>query len=86
MTHLLAISMPSVPELLVILVIVFVFVGAGKLPDVAAAMGRSVRNFKEGMRGDALDVTPGSKENKGTIEAPPAEEVQEQDRARVERG
>ena len=39
-------------ELLVILVLVLVIFGAGKLPQVGGALGKSLRNFKEGMRED----------------------------------
>ncbi len=33
-------------ELIVILVIVLVIFGAGKLPEVGSALGRGIRNFK----------------------------------------
>lgn len=36
-------------ELLLILVIVFVIFGAGKLPQVGSSLGKGLRNFKEGM-------------------------------------
>lgn len=38
-------------ELLLILVIVLIIFGAGKLPEVGAALGRGVKNFKEGVKG-----------------------------------
>lgn len=37
----------GLPELLVILVIVFIIFGAGKLPGVGRALGESVREFKK---------------------------------------
>ena len=37
-------------ELLIILVLVLVVFGAGKLPQVGGALGKSLRNFKEGMK------------------------------------
>ena len=37
-------------ELIIILVIVLVIFGAGKLPQVGTALGKGIRNFKEGMR------------------------------------
>ena len=40
-------------ELLLILVIVFVIFGAGKLPQVGGALGKGLRNFKEGMHEEA---------------------------------
>ncbi|HKJ87516.1 MAG TPA: twin-arginine translocase TatA/TatE family subunit [Gammaproteobacteria bacterium] len=37
-------------ELIIILVLVLVIFGAGKLPQVGGALGKSLRNFKEGMK------------------------------------
>lgn len=36
----------STPSLVVILLIVLVVFGAGRLPEVGNALGRSIRNFK----------------------------------------
>ena len=36
-------------ELLVILVIVLVIFGAGKLPEVGSALGKGIKNFKSSM-------------------------------------
>jgi sec-independent protein translocase protein TatA len=36
----------GMPELIVILVIVMVVFGAGKLPEIGGALGKSIRNFK----------------------------------------
>jgi sec-independent protein translocase protein TatA len=33
-------------ELLVILVIILIIFGAGKLPEIGSALGRSIKNFK----------------------------------------
>jgi sec-independent protein translocase protein TatA len=41
-------------ELLVILVIVLVIFGAGKLPEVGSALGKGIRNFKSSM-GDSQE-------------------------------
>jgi len=42
-------------ELIIILVIVLVIFGAGKLPQVGGALGKGIRNFKKGMNDDAED-------------------------------
>jgi len=34
-------------ELIIILVIVLIIFGAGKLPDVGTAIGKGIRNFKK---------------------------------------
>jgi sec-independent protein translocase protein TatA len=36
-------------ELLIILVLALMIFGAGKLPQVGAAMGKGIRNFKSGL-------------------------------------
>ncbi len=59
--------MPGVPELVIILVIVVILFGVGKLPKVLGQMGKGVKAFKEGVQGkeisnldedEAVDVTP----------------------------
>ena len=46
-------------ELLIILVIVIVIFGAGKLPQIGDALGRSIKNFKRSSSGkDEIDVSP----------------------------
>ena len=37
-------------ELIIILVLVLVIFGAGKLPQVGGALGKGLRNFKEGVK------------------------------------
>jgi sec-independent protein translocase protein TatA len=37
-------------ELIIILVLVLVIFGAGKLPQVGSALGKGLRNFKEGIK------------------------------------
>lgn len=50
--------MPSVPELLIILVIVLLIFGAGKLPAIGDALGRSIKNFRRATSGnDEIDVS-----------------------------
>jgi len=36
-------------ELIIILVLVLIIFGAGKLPQVGGALGKGMRNFKKGM-------------------------------------
>jgi sec-independent protein translocase protein TatA len=37
----------GMPELLVILVIIVIIFGAGKLPEIGAGIGKGIKNFKE---------------------------------------
>ena len=38
------------PELMIILVIIMIVFGAGKLPEIGSAFGNSIRNFKKSMK------------------------------------
>jgi sec-independent protein translocase protein TatA len=40
----------GVPELIVILVIVLIIFGAGKLPEIGGAIGKGIKNFKKSVR------------------------------------
>lgn len=37
---------------LVVLIVVFIIFGAGKLPRVMGDVGKGIRNLKDGMKGD----------------------------------
>lgn len=52
----------GMPELLIIMVIVLIIFGAGKLPEIGGAIGKSIKNFKKSMREDNdIDATPDNK-------------------------
>ena len=42
-------------ELMIVLVLVMIVFGAGKLPQVAGSLGKGVRNFKEGIDPNLID-------------------------------
>jgi len=49
----------GVPELLIILSIVLVVFGAGRLPEIGSAFGKSIKNFKKASAGrDEIEVNP----------------------------
>ncbi len=56
--------MPQVgaPELLIILVIAIIIFGPGKLPEMAGALGKSIREFRRASQG--LDEEQKKKEEK----------------------
>jgi sec-independent protein translocase protein TatA len=46
-------------ELIIILVLVLVIFGAGKLPEIGGALGKGLRSFKKATQEpDEIDVTP----------------------------
>ncbi len=49
----------GMPELIVILVIILVVFGAGKLPEIGSALGKGIRNFKKASEGkDEIEIKP----------------------------
>ena len=36
----------GMPELIIIMVIILIIFGAGKLPEIGAGMGKAIKNFK----------------------------------------
>ena len=51
--------MPGIWEWVVILVIVLVIFGPGKLPQIGEALGKGIKSFKKATaRDDEIDVTP----------------------------
>ncbi len=41
----------GIPELLIILVIVLIIFGAGKLPEIGTGLGKGIKNFKKATQG-----------------------------------
>ncbi len=42
----------GMPELLVILVIIVIIFGAGKLPEIGSGIGKGIKNFKDATKKD----------------------------------
>ncbi len=50
------------PELIIVLVIVMVVFGAGRLPQIGDGLGKAIRNLKRGLKtDDDIEVTPKDK-------------------------
>ncbi len=49
----------GLPEMMILLAIVLVVFGAGKLPQIGSAFGKSIRNFKKASEEkDEIDISP----------------------------
>ena len=49
----------GIGELLVILVIVLIIFGAGKIPEIGEGLGRGIRKFRKEVKApDEIDITP----------------------------
>jgi len=58
-------------ELIIILVLVLVIFGAGKLPEIGGALGKGIRSFrKAATEREEIDVTPSQDEKKGEQNRP----------------
>ena len=47
----------GMPELIIILVIILIIFGVGKLPEIGGGMGKAIRNFKNASK-EAENTTP----------------------------
>ncbi len=45
----------GMPELIVVLVIIMIVFGAGKMPEIGAGIGKGIRNFKKAVSSDTDD-------------------------------
>jgi sec-independent protein translocase protein TatA len=51
----------GMPELLVILVIILVIFGAGKLPQIGEGLGKGIRNFRKATTKDHEEIDANTK-------------------------
>lgn len=54
----------GMPELIVILVIIVIIFGAGKLPEIGSGIGKGIKNFKNATKDDEPKKIDESKEDK----------------------
>ena len=55
----------GMPELIVIMLIVLVIFGAGKLPEIGKGLGKAIRGFKEGVSElNEIETTPDIQQKK----------------------
>ncbi|GJL55881.1 MAG: hypothetical protein NPIRA02_30130 [Nitrospirales bacterium] len=62
-------------ELLLILIIVLIVFGAGKIPQLGEGLGKAIKGFKKSVNeADALDVTPNPDQPNMAQDVPPQPE------------
>ncbi len=54
----------GMPELIIILVIILIIFGAGKLPEIGSGVGKAIRNFKGATKEDDGPKEPEKIEDK----------------------
>jgi sec-independent protein translocase protein TatA len=47
----------GMPELIIILVIILIIFGAGKLPEIGSGIGKGIKNFKKATSGEIEEDT-----------------------------
>ncbi len=52
----------GMPELIIILVIILIIFGAGKLPEIGAGLGKGIKNFKSATKKSEIEKDEGEPE------------------------
>jgi sec-independent protein translocase protein TatA len=58
----------GMPELIIILIIILIIFGAGKLPEIGSGIGKGIRNFKKATSDKTEELTPPEEKNNSTEE------------------
>ena len=53
----------GMPELIIILIIILVIFGAGKLPEIGSGIGKGIKNFKSATKEPPDEISPPEEEN-----------------------
>jgi sec-independent protein translocase protein TatA len=69
-------------ELMLILIIVLIIFGAGKLPQLGEGLGKAIKGFKKSVHeADAIDVTPAEQSQQAQSQATTSNQVNAQSEA-----
>ena len=63
----------GVPELLIILAVILLIFGPKNLPKLGSALGKTVKNLREGIGGDKKDAEEDASEVEEVVEEEPEE-------------
>jgi len=53
----------GMPELIIILIIILIIFGAGKLPEIGTGIGKGIKNFKKSTKEAEEELTAPAQEN-----------------------
>lgn len=66
-------------ELMLILIIVLIIFGAGKIPQLGEGLGKAIKGFKKSVaEADAMDITPNEQGESGQAPQPQTEQLSSQ--------
>ncbi len=53
----------GMPELIIILIIILIIFGAGKLPEIGSGIGKGIKNFKKATQEKQDEIAPPEQNN-----------------------
>ena len=56
----------GMPELIIILVIIVIIFGAGKLPEIGSGLGKGIKNFKNSTKDEEKEKIDDKKEDESS--------------------
>ena len=60
----------GMPELIIILIIILIIFGAGKLPEIGSGIGKGIRNFKKATHESQEEINPPKEDSENTADKP----------------
>ncbi|MBW1668316.1 MAG: twin-arginine translocase TatA/TatE family subunit [Deltaproteobacteria bacterium] len=58
----------GMPELIIILIIILIIFGAGKLPEIGSGIGKGIKNFKKAAQEKPEEIPPPEEKKNNTNE------------------